>query len=50
MVRFLGIDHMINGSNPASALLSQESRQLILIPGIGITRCGHITRKDLDTS
>ena len=40
MVRFLRIDPMVSGS----------SRQLSVIPGVGITRCGHIERKDLDTA
>ena len=26
---------------------SEESRQLSVIPGVGITKCGHIERKDL---
>ena len=28
----------------------EESEQLSVIPGAGITRCSHIERKDLDTS
>ena len=41
---------MVSGSDPPSAkhsLKSEESRQLSLISGAGITRCGHIERKDL---
>ena len=29
---------------------SEESRKLSVIPGVGITRCGHIERKDQDTA
>ena len=29
---------------------NQISSQLSAIPGIGITRCGHCRRKDLDTA
>ena len=29
---------------------SGESRQLSVISGVGITRCGHIERKDKDTA
>ena len=29
---------------------SEESHQLSAIPGVGITRCGHIERKDQDTA
>ena len=54
MVRFLRIDLMVSGSSPALAKLSlrvrRESRQLSVNPGVGITRCGHIERKDLDTT
>ena len=51
-VRFLRIDPMVSGSSPTSAelSLSEESRQLSTIPDVGITRCGHIERKDLDTA
>ena len=44
---------MVSGSSPTSAKLSlksEESHQLSAIPGVGITRCGHIERKDLDTA
>ena len=47
MVMFLCIDPMVSGSSPTSAKLS---RQLSVIPGAGITRCGHIERNDLDTA
>ena len=52
MVRFLHGDPMVSGSNPSSAKpsLNEESRQLSVIPGAGVTRCGHIERKDLDTA
>ena len=29
---------------------SEESRKLSVIPGVGITRCGHIERKDKGTA
>ena len=47
----LRIDHMVSGSSPTSAKLSvrvRESRQLSVIPGVEITRRGHIEKKDLD--
>ena len=52
MVRFLCIDPMVSGPHPTSAKLSlsEESRQPSVITGVGITRCGHIERKDLDTA
>ena len=53
MVIFLRIDPMVSGSNPPSAKLvlkSAECCQLYVIPGVGIMRCGHIERKDLDTA
>ena len=52
MVRFLRIDPMVSGSSPTSARLSLRvrSRQLSVSPGVGITRCGYIERKDLDTA
>ena len=53
MVRFLRIDPMVSGSSPTSARLSlksEESGQLSTISGVGITRCGHIDGKDLDTA
>ena len=53
MVIFLRIDPMVSGSNPPSAKLSlrgRKNRQLSVIAGVGITRCGHIERKDLDTA
>ena len=51
MVRFLRIDTMVNGSNAPSPKLDsgEESRQLSVILGVGIMRCGHIERKDLET-
>ena len=51
MVRYLRIDSMVRGSNPASARLSirVRSRQLTVITDVGMMRCGHIERKDLDT-
>ena len=43
MVRFMRIDSMVSGLNPSSAKLSsEESRQLSVIPCVGIKRCGHI--------
>ena len=53
MVIFLRIDPMVRGSNPPSAKLSlrvRKNRQLSVIAGVGITRCGHIERKDLETA
>ena len=53
MARFLHIDPMVNGSNPASAENSLRVRrvaQLSVIPGVTIMRCGYIERKDLDTA
>ena len=54
MVRFLRIDRMVSASSATSDYLSlrvrRESRQLSVIPGVGITRCGHIERNDLDTA
>ena len=53
MARLLCIDPMVSGSSPTQAkhiLRSEESRQLSVIPGVGITRCGHIERKDIDTA
>ena len=47
VVRFLRIDPMVNGSNPPSAKLSLRVI-LSVIPGVGIMRCGHVKRKDLD--
>ena len=29
---------------------NEESHKLSVIPGIGITRCGHIERKERDTA
>ena len=46
MIRFLCIDPMVSGSSLTSAKLSLS--QLSVIPGVGIMRCGHIERKDLD--
>ena len=49
MVRFLRIDPVVNGSSPtaaATSTYSEESRQLSVIPGVGITSCGHIQRQD----
>ena len=53
MVRFLRIDPMVSDSSPTSAKLSLRVRRVassLVIPGIGITMCGHIERKDLDTA
>ena len=51
MVRFMFMDAMFSGLNPPSSFTKiEESRQLSVIPGAGITRCGHIERKDLDTA
>ena len=52
MEKFLRIDPIVNGSSPTSAKLSLRvrGRQLSVIPGVGITRCDHIKRKDLDTA
>ena len=37
-------------SSAKLSLKSEESRQLSVILGVGITKCGHIERKDLDTA
>ena len=51
MVGFLRIDPMVSGSSPTSAKLwLRVSHKLSVIPGVGIMRCGHIKRKDLDTT
>ena len=46
MVRFFGQW----GSNPLLAKLAVRVRRVAspVIPGVGITRCGHIERKDLE--
>ena len=53
MVRFSRIDPVISGSSPTSASLllrvRNEIRQVSVTPGVGITRCGHIEKKDIDT-
>ena len=44
---------MVSGTNLPKAKTftqSEESSQLSEIPGVGIMRCGHIERKDLDTA
>ena len=46
------VDVLFAISNPTSAKLSLkvgENCQLPAIPDVGITRCGHIERKKLDT-
>ena len=48
-VRFLGIDPMVNPSNPPSAKVVLSGESHCVIAGVGITRCGHIDWKDLDT-
>ena len=52
VVRFLRFDPMISGSNPPSAELSLGVVRVAtyIIPGIGITKCGYIKRKDADTT
>ena len=52
VVRFFRIDPMVNGSNPPSAkfFLRVKHHQLSVIPGVGMTRCGHSERKGLDTA
>ena len=37
---------MIFGYKFSTFTQNEESRQRSVIPGIGITRCGHIERKD----
>ena len=49
VAQFLRIDPMVNGSNPTSSK-SEEGCQLSVIPGVRMTRCGHIETKDLDTA
>ena len=51
MVRFLRINPLISGLHPilAKSYLSKESCWFSVVPGVGITRSGHIERKDLDT-
>ena len=49
----LATNPRVRGSSPwhdQTITKSEESRQLSVIPGIGITRCGHIERKDQDTA
>ena len=53
MPGFLRIDSMVSGSSPPSIKLSHRVRRVAsshVIPGVGITRCDHIERKDLDTA
>ena len=52
MVNFLRIDSMVSGSSLPSAKLSLRVNRVasFIIPGVGITRCGQIERKDLDTA
>ena len=50
----LPIGPLVSGSNPFTAQLSLRVRRvassLYVIPGVGITRYGHIERKDLDAT
>lgn len=51
MKRFLPIDFMVSGSNPVLVSSnSEESRQLSVIPGVGIMRFGHMERMNLGTA
>ena len=53
LLEALTIDPMVRGSSPGHDQTfnqSEDSRQLSVIPGVGITRCGHIKRKDQDTA
>ena len=48
----LTTDPKVRGSSPLynkTFTQNEESRQLSVIPGVGITRCCHIKRKDQDT-
>ena len=52
MVRFVRIDPMTRGSNQSSAELSPRMNLVAIsleFQNVGITRCGHIKRKDKDT-
>ena len=49
LLEALTTDPRVRGSSPwhdQTFKQSEESRQLSVIPGMGITRCGHIERKD----
>ena len=54
MARLLGAlftDPRVRGSSPwhdQTFTQSEEGRQLSIIPGVGIMRCGHIEMKDKD--
>ena len=53
VLRFLRIDHMKSGPSSPSvkfSLQSNESSPLSVTPDIGITKCGQMERKDLDTA
>ena len=53
LLEALTIDPRVRGSSPRhdqTFTQSGESRQLSVIPGVGITRYGHIERKDQDTA
>ena len=52
MIRSLGIDlwSVVQIHPKLSFTESEESRQLSVILGEGIKRCGHIEREDLDTA
>ena len=53
LLEALTIDPRVRGSSPwhdQTFTQSEESRYLSVIPGIGITRCGQIERKDQDTA
>ena len=49
LLETLATDPRVRGSSPwhyQTSTQSEESRQLSVIPDVGITRCGHIKRKD----
>ena len=53
LLEALTTDPRVRGSSPwheQTFTKSVESRQLPVIPGVGITWCGHIERKDHDTA
>ena len=53
LLEALTMDLRVSGSSPwhdQTFSKSEESRQFSVIPGLGITTCGHIERKDQDTA
>ena len=50
MLRFWRIDLTVNSWNKPSAKLSLSVERLSVTLDVGITRCGHIEKKDQDTA